>query len=55
MDTRTHTSLPAVPDMCVHWWCCDAVMLAQKLPTMRCDSFIMLRRPSAVTAHPSRS
>jgi hypothetical protein len=28
-------------------------MLAQKLLTMRCDSFIMLRRPSAVTANPS--
>lgn len=51
MDTRTHTSLPAAPGMVVHWCCGDAVMLPQKLLTMRCDSAIMLRLPSAVTVN----
>jgi hypothetical protein len=46
--TRTPTSLG--PDSVVHRWSCDALRLAQKLLTIRCDSFIMLRFPSGVTA-----
>jgi hypothetical protein len=38
------------PDSVVHRWSCDAPRLAQKLLTIRCDSFIMLRFPSGVTA-----
>uniref|UniRef100_A0A0A9CRH0 Uncharacterized protein n=1 Tax=Arundo donax TaxID=35708 RepID=A0A0A9CRH0_ARUDO len=47
VDTRTLTSV--VPDRSVHRCGGDELRLAQKLLTIRCDSFIMLRFPSGVT------
>jgi hypothetical protein len=52
-DTRTLTSV--VPDSSVHRCSGDELRLAQKLLTIRCDSFIMLRFPSGVTAHYQRN
>jgi hypothetical protein len=49
VDTRTLTSV--VPESSVHRCSGDELRLAQKLPTIRCDSFIMLRFPSGVTAN----
>ena len=49
VDTRTLTSV--VPESSVHRCNGDELRLAQKLLTIRCDSFIMLRFPSGVTAN----